>query len=738
MQSTPNDRAKEQGPSSTGPPDPKTIELPEDLAFIQYTPTDPRWSEQWGPQSIKCPQAWDIETGDLDVLIAIVDTGIDYYHEDLTHYVAGGYDWYNNDSNPMDDHSHGTHCAGIAAATMDNSIGIAGVAQVGVMAEKVCSAGGSCPWFESAQGITHAADSYADVISMSFGGGGGSTQLETACQYAWDAGAVLVAASGNGGGTPVDYPARYETVICVGSIDEYDVRYYSSQYGPSMELVAPGEDILSTTPGDTYGYKTGTSMSTPHVAGVAALVLSYYPSYSNSGVRTLLADTAEDLGATGWDEYYGYGKVNAYEALGGAAPGLITQIYPSGDIYYDNNPTYTWCEEGSSTYYYLWVDGPSYHFDQWYHYTAVCSGGTCSATPGDYLSGGDYIWWILGWNSGGGSGIWNSEEFSIGPPGEANLVSPSGVTTDTTPTYIWDRVQGSTWYYLWVNGPSGHVLDQWYTAEDVTSGEICSVTPGTTLEYGDHLWWILTYNPIGYGPWSDCLDFTVESEETGFDEDFCSWPPNWDVAYGDWSTYNCWLYSGNYEDNWASVYCDAEYSNFVYEAKLWRGDGGGNSNAIVVRGDPYPFWSNNKWNTAYYFQYSRNGNYGIWKATGGGSQWIQPWTYTAALNQGGAWNNLKVWCVGDRMYFFINDDLVYVVTDNSFNKGKVGLGYYAGAGGGFWTDYATLEMVGVAAIPVEEVSKKQRQLNEKANIKNAGLPIDYCPIKKQKNTEESG
>jgi hypothetical protein len=415
---------------------------------------------------------------------------------------------------------------------------------------------------------------------------------------------------------------------------------------------------------------------------------------------------------------------------------LITQIYPSGDIYYDNNPTYTWCEEGSSTWYYLWVDGASYHFDQWYYYTDVCSGGTCSATPGDYLSGDDYIWWILGWN--GEYGIWNSEAFSICPPGKANLVSPSGVTTDTTPTYIWDRVQGSTWYYLWVNGPSGHVLDQWYRAEYVTSGELCSGTPSTTLDDGDHLWWIRTWNPIGYGSWSYPLDFTVESEETGFYEDFSSWPPNWNVAYGNWSIDSGWLYSDNEEANWASVYCDADYSNFVYEAYLWRGDGGDCSNAILVRGDPYPLWGNNKWNTAYYFQYSRYGSYGIWKATGGGFQWIQPWTYTAALNQGDAWNNLKVWCVGDRMYFFINDVLVYVVTDGSFNSGKVGLSYYAGCGGEFRTDYATLEMVGVAAIPVEEVSKKQRQLNEKAKIKNAGLPVEYCSIKKPKNKEGSG
>jgi subtilisin family serine protease len=395
------------------PPDPKTIKLPKDLELIQYTPNDPRWSDQWGPQSIYCPQAWDVEQGDLSVLIAIVDTGIDYDHEDITHYNYCGYDWMNDDGDPWDDEGHGTHCAGIAAATMDNSVGIAGVAQVYLCAEKVLDEYGSGSSYNAALGITHAVYCCgADIISMSFGGYGGSTELENACQYAWDEGVVLAGASGNYGGTPVLYPARYDTVICVGSIDEYDARSFFSQYGPSMELVAPGENILSTTPGDNYESWDGTSMSTPHVAGVAALVMSYNPIYSNLEVRTVLADTAEDLGATGWDEYYGYGKVDAYAALGGGAPGLITQIYPSGDIYYDNNPTYTWCD------------------------------------------------------------------------------------------------------------PSGHVLDQWYRAEYVTSGELCSVTPSTTLDDGNHLWWILTWNPMGYGSWSDPLDFTVESEETGFYEDF--------------------------------------------------------------------------------------------------------------------------------------------------------------------------------------------------------------------------
>jgi subtilisin family serine protease len=446
-QPTLNDVAKQRGSPSTFPPDVEELELPEGVELIQHTPIDPLWGSQWGPQSIKCPEAWDIEKGSLDVLIAIVDTGIDYNHEDLTHYVAGGYDWYNSDSDPMDDHSHGTHCAGIAAATMDNSKGIAGVAQVGVMAEKVCSAGGSCPWFDCANGVTHAADFGADVISMSFGGSSSSSALQTACQYAWNKNVVLVAASGNSGGTPVSYPARFTTVICVGSIGPSDTRSSFSQYGPSMELVAPGEDIISTILGDAYGYKSGTSMSTPHVAGVAALVISQNPSWANSVVRTQLTDTAVDLGATGWDQYYGDGKVDAYAALSGiGGPGKAVLIYPAEDIYFDTTPTYTWVRVIDSTWYYLWVNGPSGKiFGKWYQASGICSEQTCSVTPSITLSGGGYKWWIQTWNSGG-YGPWSDcMDFSVCPPGKATLKSPSGITTDRDPEYSWDKALGSTW-----------------------------------------------------------------------------------------------------------------------------------------------------------------------------------------------------------------------------------------------------------------------------------------------------
>ena len=287
---------------------------PNKLVHALYTPSDPRYSNQWGPQHIKANSAWDIEKGNKNVTIAVIDTGIDYEHEDLgDNYVAGGYDWVNNDFDPMDDHGHGTHCAGIAAATLDNEKGIAGIAQVNIIAEKVINETGWGTEWDVALGIVQAADNNADIISLSLGGDDAPV-MEDACLYAWNNGCLLVAASGNDGKRGVTYPAAYETVVAVGAIDQNNQRCGFSSWGPNLELVAPGIGILSTYPSNSYATLQGTSMAAPHVAGVAALVWSKYPVLTNHEIRDRLAQTADDLGAAGFDEYYGYGKIDAMNA----------------------------------------------------------------------------------------------------------------------------------------------------------------------------------------------------------------------------------------------------------------------------------------------------------------------------------------------------------------------------------------------------------------------------------------
>jgi subtilisin family serine protease len=287
---------------------------PNKRVHALYTPNDTEYLSQWALPSIKVDRAWDRERGTKTVTIAILDSGIDYTHEDLSaNYLPGGYDWVNSDTDPMDDFGHGTQCAGIAAAVIDNGKGIAGIAQVNLLAEKVLDHTGWGTEWDVAQAIVHAADHNATVISLSFGGNESDQVEEDACRYAWDNGCLLVAAAGNAQKYELYYPAAYESVIGVGSIDQNDQR--RGTWGPHLELVAPGVSIISTTLNGGYASGSGTSMATPHVAGVAALMWSNDPSLTNQQVRTILTQTTDDLGAAGFDEYFGYGKINAQDAL---------------------------------------------------------------------------------------------------------------------------------------------------------------------------------------------------------------------------------------------------------------------------------------------------------------------------------------------------------------------------------------------------------------------------------------
>jgi hypothetical protein len=193
-------------------------------------------------------------------------------------------------------------------------------------------------------------------------------------------------------------------------------------------------------------------------------------------------------------------------------PRKATLVSPSGNIG-TNNPTYTWNEVTESTWYYLWVDGPSGTvIQQWYTSAdAHCGGGTCWVTPTTPVAGGTHTWKVQTWNSVG-VGPWsNTGSFSTPlPPGKATLSSPNGSIGTNTPTYTWNEVADSTWYYLWVNGPSGTVIQQWYTSTDAhCNGSTCWVTPTTTLTSGTYTWWVQTWNPAGSGLWSDALNFSV-------------------------------------------------------------------------------------------------------------------------------------------------------------------------------------------------------------------------------------
>jgi thermitase len=302
----------------------------------QFVPNDPYWSFQWGPQKIEADWAWNMTMGNRSILVAVVDTGIDYNHPDIAaNYNASGYDWVNNDSDPMDDNGHGTVCAGIIAAVINNSIGIAGMAQVQIMAEKGLDANGTGYEDNLANAIYDAIEKGANILSLSWGGDQDSQLIHEAIQYAYSKNVLIVAAAGNQASDTKFYPAAYPEVVSVVATDQNDNLASFSEYGDWIELSAPGVDILSTMPtyrvtlndygyAMNYDYLSGTSMACAYVAGLGALVWSQFPNATRDWVRAQMRYTADDLGSPGFDPYYGYGRINARRA--------VEQVPPLHDV----------------------------------------------------------------------------------------------------------------------------------------------------------------------------------------------------------------------------------------------------------------------------------------------------------------------------------------------------------------------------------------------------------------------
>ncbi len=290
-----------------------------DAAKAFMTPNDPKFSDQWGwgpTPGVNAEAAWDVTTGSNSVIVAVLDTGIDANHPDFNNLLPG-YDFVNNDGTPEDDCGHGTHVAGTVGATTNNGQGVAGAAQVSILPVKVMkNYSGSCsgPWSAVANGITYAVDQGADIITMSLGmENTWSSTVNAAMQYATDNDVLILAAAGNSGcGSCVAYPARNPMAMAVGALDWNGNVVSFSNKGNELEISAPGLAIWSTTPGGNYGSKSGTSMATPHVAGVAALVLSAQD-MSAAQLRQHLKDTAYDLGKPATAQ--GAGAVDAAAAV---------------------------------------------------------------------------------------------------------------------------------------------------------------------------------------------------------------------------------------------------------------------------------------------------------------------------------------------------------------------------------------------------------------------------------------
>jgi subtilisin family serine protease len=343
------------------------------------TPNDPRFNELWGMNNtgqtggtndadLDAPEAWDTQTGSDSTLIAVIDTGVDYNHPDLAANIwtnsgeipndgidndnngyrddVRGWDFVNDDNDPLDDNLHGTHVAGTIGAVGNNGIGVAGVNwRVKIMPLKFLSGEGSGTLADAISAILYAANNKARVMNNSWGGGGFSQALLDAIEYADSKGALFVAAAGNEGTDNdqiANYPSNYDApnVVAVAAIDHngglavWDtgggggggcgcgggvIGAPGSNFGATtVDLAAPGKDILSTTPNNGYTKLQGTSMATPHVAGVAGLVFSQFPGWTHLQVKERLLSTV-DVSSGLQGKLVTGGRLNAQRALSGAA-----------------------------------------------------------------------------------------------------------------------------------------------------------------------------------------------------------------------------------------------------------------------------------------------------------------------------------------------------------------------------------------------------------------------------------
>jgi len=287
------------------------------------TPTQPSEVLPWGVDRIDAEKVWGITTGD-PIKVAIVDTGIDVKHPDLVGNLKGGVSTVAYTRKYNDDNGHGTHVAGIAAA-IDNTIGVIGVGpKIDLYAVKVLDGRGSGYLSDVIEGLDWAVANGMQVVNMSLGTGSNIQSFHDAVIAAKNAGVVVIAAAGNSGGSVI-YPAAYSEAIAVSATDQNNVIASWSSRGPEIDLAAPGVSIYSTYKRTGYATLSGTSMAAPHVAGSAALVLNtpvggYYDVNLNrkwdpDEVQKKLQDRAVDLGNAGFDNLYGWGLVNAYNAV---------------------------------------------------------------------------------------------------------------------------------------------------------------------------------------------------------------------------------------------------------------------------------------------------------------------------------------------------------------------------------------------------------------------------------------
>lgn len=398
-------------------------------------------SLDWGIAKTKSDVSWNYNVTGKGIKVAILDTGIKTDHPDL--YVSGGYSAMSYTTSYNDDHGHGTHVAGIIGAK-DNDFGVKGVApDASLYAVKVLGGNGSGTTSEIIKGIDWAISNDMDIINMSLGSPSGTQAFQDAVDRAYQAGILLVGATGNDSYTNnVGYPARYDSVIAVGATDSYNNKATFSNAGPETEVAAPGVSIYSTLNNGSYGYMSGTSMATPYVAGVLALYKEVNPTYSNAQIRTLLTQNTIDLGTVGRDYSFGYGLVQAPQSATSVPLPPLPAI-PSGFVASDittSSAILSWNNSNGATSYELRRNG-----------SVVYAGTNLSYADLKLSPNTSYQYTLVAKNLAGNSNI-SSLSFSSKAIVLAKPSNFKGTSMVTGTKLTWYKVTGATSYIVYRDG----------------------------------------------------------------------------------------------------------------------------------------------------------------------------------------------------------------------------------------------------------------------------------------------
>ncbi len=336
-------------------------------------PGDSKFSKQWGLHNtgqtggskdadIDAPEAWEIQKGNKNVIVAIVDTGIDTNHPDLKKNIwtnngeiknngidddgngyiddINGWDFVNEENKPMDDHGHGTHVAGIVGAVSDNNIGITGISWNGrLMALKAIGKSGQGD-VKAVEAIYYGTNNGVRIFNNSWGGDFFSQTLQDAINHANSLGALFIASAGNNSDDdPSFFPANFENSFAVASTDHNDHKSGFSNFGDWVDISAPGSSIFSTWRSNQYGLVSGTSMSAPHVSGVAALLFAEHPDWTPLDVQAQIENTADDLDQKNpsFAGKLGAGRINAHAALLPTLDDMVFRVErSSGNVFTKN------------------------------------------------------------------------------------------------------------------------------------------------------------------------------------------------------------------------------------------------------------------------------------------------------------------------------------------------------------------------------------------------------------------